>query len=156
MLILTVGVISALFLNSADGDIQTRLKDRTSKFVDSARATGKIDPNEYLEYVAAVANCGEFEATIKVSRNITYATTTTGDIASAQIGIAQDEVLAYMFPEGSSDNKSYPLNNGDRVNVSIRRTGAGLTSLLSLIGRGGRNGDLICEYSGTVYRTGSR
>ncbi len=152
VLIIMVGVVAALFLSSADGNVQTRLKDKTVDYVDSARAMGKLTPAAYVAYRQSVSNCGEFEPQIKVVRSVSYIK--DGEVTTDMVTIAESEILAYMFPDGGSD-KEFILNTNDRVYACVRRTGAGFTSLAGLFGQGGHEGDLICEYSGLTLHDGN-
>ncbi|MBP5292438.1 MAG: hypothetical protein J6Y90_07460 [Lachnospiraceae bacterium] len=151
LLIIMVGVVASLFLSTADSNVQTRLKDKTISYVDNARTMGKLTPAAYMAYLNSIHNCGEFEAQIKIVRDVSY--NSGSDIVADTIILSESELISYMFPDAGAD-RSYILNSGDRVYACVRRTGAGLTSLASLFGQGGKKGDLICEYSGQVLHDG--
>lgn len=154
--ILLVAVILfgvALFLNTADSNIQTKLKDDSISFVDSCRGLGKIDPIELITYIDKVENCGDFEAVVSVEKTAEYYDETQDRLSHSTTYIAHKQLLDAIYSSSGQD-KPYILHSGDRIQVEVRRTGAGFTALFGLIGRGGREGDLITSYGGLVLHDG--
>ncbi len=156
--LLLVGMIifcTALFLNSADSNIQTKLKDDSCEFIDSCRAKGCIEPAALSKFLSRIGDCGEFSATVYVDKKTSYYDETAGKIIHSTSRIDEEELLTAIYP-ATGDDKPYNLSTGDRISVEVKRTGAGFTAMFGLIGRGGKAGDLITEYSGLVLHDGRR
>ncbi len=155
--LLLVGMIlfcTALFLNSTDANIQTKLKDDSCAFVDSCRAKGCIDPGALKDYWSKVGNCGDFVATIYVDKKTSYYDDGENKIIHSTLRVTEEELIEAIYPD-TGDDVPYRLYTGDRISIEIHRTGAGFTAMFGLIGRGGRSGDLISEYSGLVLHDSS-
>ena len=154
--LLLVGMIlfcTALFLNSADANIQTKLKDDSAAFVDSCRTKGKVEPSELLTYLNKIASCGDFTANVYVDKKTSYYDDANDDIIHSTTRVTEADLFEYIYP-ATGDNRAYKLYTGDRISVEVKRTGAGFTAMYGLIGRAGRDGDIVTEYSGLVLHDG--
>ena len=152
LIVATILVGVALFLNTADSNIQTKIKDDSVSFVDSCRGLGKITPDLIYSYLQKVGACGEFEATVTVERQNAYYDDVNDKVSHTTSFVLMPELLDRIFATGG--NQDYVLRTGDRISVKVTRTGAGFTAMLGFIGRGGQNGDLITEYGGLVLHDG--
>lgn len=151
VLIIVFGV--ALFLNAADANVQTKLKDDSISFVDSCRGLGKIEPSELIAYIDKVENCGDFEAIVSVEKTSEYYDEVNDRLSHSTTYISHKQLLDAIYTSSGQD-KPYILHSGDRIQVEVKRTGAGFTALFGLVGRGGREGDLITSYGGLVLHDG--
>ena len=159
-------VLIGICLYGVDQNVQTMVKEETSTFVDNCRTKGEIDPIQLTQYISTLHTCGEFEAEIQVETRIVYpnttdnGTVTDGKLITDYLIVDHDTIVEHIYMSNynpvtgeGNETQDYYLTNGDRIQVVVRRTGAGFTSVANLIGLGGKDGDFICQYSGMVAHT---
>lgn len=145
-------------MNSVDENVQSYLTTETTKFVDTARAKGEITVEALMEFNSAKATAGDFVYEIHVEKKYFYpqmdaAGNLTGETVTAYDYVTQADILNYMFNTPAGE-QSYPLETGDMIFVEIKRSGPGFTGIANLFGMGGKEGNIIFNYSGTVYHSG--
>lgn len=147
----------ALFMNNIDKSLQTKAMSSVTEFVDDIRASGKIDGEAYYNLTKRLFTEGKYGAEITVYQSVNYPeeinNVPTGKIIRNTLTIKDAEIREVL----SSDDgfASFPLENGDRIKVTITRKSEGFTVLLNLLPlpKLNKEGTLIGSYAGTVYHT---
>lgn len=120
----TFYAIASIFLTKLDTDAQNYCDDAVHEFVDTARSSGYISPQSYVNMVRKMHNTGNlYDITICHESAVTYPTadennnTQKGSYADSNNAHYQNEILAVLFPESEPDG-IYVLKNGDSLKVS--------------------------------------
>lgn len=118
-------IMPALIITLKQDDVSQGMADKAVEtFVDNAKATGKISPNEYLALCNDIDKTGlQCQIELNVSKKFTRPEGTGYETYSELYN--KDEIVKEMFPP-SGENKYYPLKQGDYIEVRVRNTAPSL------------------------------
>lgn len=121
---LAVVIIVGALSFRMDNTSQVYCEDAVHEFVDSARQSGYVSPNKYMQMVETMNNTGNiYEVSIYIESYNAIPQTDKDDntiqnkYESSYKAYHTDEILDYMFPD-TGENQNWYLKNGDFIQVS--------------------------------------
>lgn len=156
---LLFAVLSTLFLIvmpvtmlslTMEQSIQTNVDTLVTDFVDNARSTSVITEKDIRNLYEKIGAYGiVWDIDIKHYSTVKYPS--TGGAIDVSYVYSTNEILEYLYPEDGSFVGTYPLKQGDRIEVTVRNksdfTG---TKLLKAFIPTIESGTLYSHHSGIV------
>lgn len=123
-LYLSFFILASIFFAKLDTNAQNYCDDAVHEFVDTARSSGYISPQSYVNMVYKMDLTGNlYDITICHESSVSYPTadennnTQIGSYADAGNAHYNDEIFAVLFPE-NGEGDIYKLKEGDELKVS--------------------------------------
>lgn len=152
--VLTIIAVLTLVMEGVDQTVTSYIQGETVDFVDTVRTDGKIDPDLYQQYESKILGTKSYSIDVEVYEKKLFpgSESTTGAVTAAYAKTDDQVIRDYMF--GTNSKRPYYLNAEDRIKVTVKRTGPGLTAFASIINMEGKYGQIVSEYSGMVLHDG--
>ena len=148
-------------LFSVESNINTNIKDQTSKFVNESCVSGEIDADSFLRYTKGIYKYGKYEVDVKIDKVRAYPAKDTNGNNTARMGYdtySTDDVMKSMYPDDYKkdgvwvhpDYQDYELTAGDTITITIVRQNSITSGIYRLLFHSENKGTVITRYHNVV------
>ncbi len=157
--ILVFIVPANLFSNRLDNTLQNVVNGYVNEFTDTCRATGEIEPEQYIKLLNKLDSTGyayniDIEHTVNAVYPIEAADGTVTDTARGGMNYSNKEILNEMFLNSNvngSEQNDYKMQAGDEITVTVQSRTNTFSSKLNSLLTGAPGTKITASSGGFVY-----